>query len=943
MNKIDLRKGELMQPTVFISYSRQDEVDKNEILAHLGVLQSQGLIDAWTDDRIAPGADWAAEMEQAIRQARIVILLVTKYFLSSDFALQNEVKRLLERREQEGLVIFPIIARSCAWRTVPWLVKMKVRPRHEQPVWREGGRHADEELAAIAEEIAGIMAQAATPPVPSAPPLSTPADQPGQNLSMSRTALISEVSTDFPSGAGNHLSPQVVFPLREALTRRSLTLFLGADLPRSVTGLPSRADLVRDLAWRKGLDESLSLAEVAQRVSQAGNRWEFTDFIRNALDTTGKALQPFHQRVATLVKQYQIETIITTAYDNLLELAFQQAGVGLNRVVRGSDENFINPDRPTLIKLYGDAQQPDTLVVTDQDHSALLRDRDKEALIDTVRYTFRRNTVFFLGYNLSDPDFRFIFDQVAESRFARTAYAVWSGLPEADVRMWRDRGIVILDTEPLGILGETVVSPMPKIQSEPTVTVPFSSHSGGGNDMDYERGLDIFKKLAEGTGWYQDFIVYEAALRENLRDERRYGPSEQTRRDRTRLVDQLNVLALKHIGMSFNDLCLGKAPPSHSQAGAKGEGETSVSNPLYGAGNRWAVLVGVNHYEDVLNYGELQVCVKDVNAVRKQLIAGGFDPARIHLLTDDSDKLPTRENILAALKSVADATEPDDLLLFYYSGHGEEDDNESYLVARNGRHVILSDTAIRLSRIKEIMEKAPARAKVVILDACHSGANIGSKGPKPMSEEFIRHVFEQAEGLAILASCKQGQLSYEWRAQERSVFTHYWLEALTGQADRDQKGFVTVQDANRYVVNGVKVWAAQRNVTQTPTLQYSVVGDIILSRPATKSSSEISSQTNETLRKFQKVTVSIPLPEGAWGKFEKIAEARGKTPENYLEFLVEMECERLATITDLSIKSIQASWPEQAVEISPTIFERLKKFPGSDVIFRLSHLIQDTK
>lgn len=43
-------------------------------------------------------------------------------------------------------------------------------------------------------------------------------------------------------------------------------LFLGADLPAAVTGLPSRADLARALARRHGLDESLPLSEAAQCV-----------------------------------------------------------------------------------------------------------------------------------------------------------------------------------------------------------------------------------------------------------------------------------------------------------------------------------------------------------------------------------------------------------------------------------------------------------------------------------------------------------------------------------------------------------------------------------------------------------------------------------------------------------------------------------------------------
>jgi len=170
------------------------------------------------------------------------------------------------------------------------------------------------------------------------------------------------------------------------------------------------------------------------------------------------------------------------------------------------------------------------------------------------------------------------------------------------------------------------------------------------------------------------------------------------------------------------------------------------------------------------------------------------------------------------------------LLLFYYSGHGEERDGESYLIAQDGHRLVLGDTAISLSRVKDIVEEAKARAKVIILDACHSGADIGGKGAEPMSAAFIRRVFEEAEGMAILASCTQGQLSYEWQASERSVFTHFLLKALTGMADRDGKGFVTVQDASRYVTNGVKLWASQHSLSQTPTLESKLAGDIILAR-----------------------------------------------------------------------------------------------------------------
>ena len=116
----------------------------------------------------------------------------------------------------------------------------------------------------------------------------------------------------------------LVSDLSRLLAQGRLALFLGVDLARG-------------LARRKGLDEALSLAAIAQRVARARN----SPTLRNVLDTTGKPPQPF-----------------------------QQAGVGFNRAVRNSDVAFVNLDRPTLIKLYGNAQQPDTLVVTEETTTA---------------------------------------------------------------------------------------------------------------------------------------------------------------------------------------------------------------------------------------------------------------------------------------------------------------------------------------------------------------------------------------------------------------------------------------------------------------------------------------------------------------------------------------------------------------------------------------------
>lgn len=182
--------------------------------------------------------------------------------------------------------------------------------------------------------------------------------------------------------------------------------------------------------------------------------------------------QPFHRHLIGLAQQHGARTFVTTAYDSLLALAFEQAGVAREGILRNSDLRFADPDRPMLIWLYGKVEQVDSLVITEQEHWNLLRDRDREEVIDEVKRTLRQNTVLFLGYDLSDPDFGFLFNEVAGSRFARLAYAVRPGFPEHRVGMWRERGIVIVDAEPLAVVGSLLGTSMPPEQTPHAPEIP---------------------------------------------------------------------------------------------------------------------------------------------------------------------------------------------------------------------------------------------------------------------------------------------------------------------------------------------------------------------------------------------------------------------------------------------------------------------------------------
>jgi hypothetical protein len=151
----------MSRPAVFISYSHQDEEWKDRLVTHLGVLQSQDLLDLWDDRRIGAGQDWYQEIQEAMATASVAILLVSANFLTSQFILGEEVPRLLERRDTEGLRIFPVIVKPCAWQTVGWLSRMQVRPKDGRPLSAGDEHQIDADLTSIAEELAAIVDHAA--------------------------------------------------------------------------------------------------------------------------------------------------------------------------------------------------------------------------------------------------------------------------------------------------------------------------------------------------------------------------------------------------------------------------------------------------------------------------------------------------------------------------------------------------------------------------------------------------------------------------------------------------------------------------------------------------------------------------------------------------------------------------------------------------------------
>ena len=146
------------RPTVFVSYSHQDEAWKDRLVKQLRVLELEGDLEVWDDRRIAAGDDWQAEIEEAMAEAQAAVLLISADFLISEFIRSKEVPELLRRHESEGLRVIPLIVDPCAWTAVPWLSQMQGRPKGGKPLASFARAKAEQHLADLVLEIRDLLA-----------------------------------------------------------------------------------------------------------------------------------------------------------------------------------------------------------------------------------------------------------------------------------------------------------------------------------------------------------------------------------------------------------------------------------------------------------------------------------------------------------------------------------------------------------------------------------------------------------------------------------------------------------------------------------------------------------------------------------------------------------------------------------------------------------------
>jgi uncharacterized caspase-like protein len=192
-----------------------------------------------------------------------------------------------------------------------------------------------------------------------------------------------------------------------------------------------------------------------------------------------------------------------------------------------------------------------------------------------------------------------------------------------------------------------------------------------------------------------------------------------------------------------------------------------------------AVVIGVDKYEHVkpLNY-----CGSDARDVAKAFRESlQFQAEDILEITPDSPKKPNRNDIIHEIvEFLKGDIQDDELLVFYFSGHGIRDSHSKrdYLLPLD---VTLADptaTGISVDYLVDKLTGTGCKNIVMFIDACREDLEEGARSIAGAGVgEFSRAAVER-EGLVTFFSCDPKEKSYEIEALGHGAFTYCLLEAI---------------------------------------------------------------------------------------------------------------------------------------------------------------------
>lgn len=217
-----------------------------------------------------------------------------------------------------------------------------------------------------------------------------------------------------------------------------------------------------------------------------------------------------------------------------------------------------------------------------------------------------------------------------------------------------------------------------------------------------------------------------------------------------------------------------------------GGGTAPAATPGSSSTRVWTVSVGISDYPGSGN--DLPECANDAVKIAEALRNQGLTtPEREILLTDAQ---ATRGAITQALQRVAREIQPNDVFVFFYSGHGgqaqgpsrdeeELDDIDEYIFVHDGQ--ILDDEMGRL------IDGIHARTSLFALDSCFSGG-------------FAKDVVTRPGIVGMFSSEEDVTSGVAMQFQAGGYLSHFLRMGINGEGDADPRdGSLTVGELTHYV------------------------------------------------------------------------------------------------------------------------------------------------
>jgi hypothetical protein len=157
---------------IFCSYAHKDEPLREALDPHLALLRRQGVATFWSDKEIYAGSDWASQIDQNLRTANVILLLLSANFINSNYCFDVELRHAAERHLRREAVLVPVVLQPCNWERVRLdcgggefdLSKVQALPAGARPVtkWRNRQEAFDNIAAGVSKVVEQLSAGAAT-------------------------------------------------------------------------------------------------------------------------------------------------------------------------------------------------------------------------------------------------------------------------------------------------------------------------------------------------------------------------------------------------------------------------------------------------------------------------------------------------------------------------------------------------------------------------------------------------------------------------------------------------------------------------------------------------------------------------------------------------------------------------------------------------------------